>query len=147
LDNSYIWRNLSFMSDFVQQFFTKIISNPKQLFLFDSLGALLTAFSLGVVLPRFESTFGMPRPVLYVLSLVACGFAVYSFCSYLFAGKNWRPFLKIIAIVNLLYCCATFVLVFYFWEKLTALGVGYFLLEIVVIVALVVVELKAAVVG
>jgi len=111
----------------MEQFLTKIIST----------------FSLGVVLTRFEHIFGMPRSVLYVLALVACGFAVYSFCCYLFAGKNWRPFLSIIAIANLIYCCVTLFLVYYLWEKLTVFGVGYFLLEIVVIVALVVVELKA----
>jgi len=113
-----------------QQFITKIISNPKP-------------FSLGVVLTRFEYIFGMPRPVLYILSLMACGIAVYSFCCYMFFNKNWRPFLKFIAIVNSLYCCVTFVLIFYLWEKLTTLGVGYFLLEIVVIVTLVTIELKA----
>jgi len=131
------------MAQSAQQFLVKIISNPKRLFLIDSLGAMLTAFSLGVVLTRFEHIFGMPRSVLYVLSLVACGFAVYSFCCYLFFNKNWRPFLTAIAIANLLYCCVTFVLVFYLGEKLTALGVGYFLLEIIVIVILVMIELKA----
>ncbi len=127
----------------MNQFLTKIISNPKQLFLFDSLGAVLTAFMLGVVLARFEPVFGMPPPVLYVLALMACGFAVYSFCCYLFIGKNWRPFLIAIAIVNLMYCCMTLGLIFYLWEKLTVLGIVYFLGEIAVIVVLVIVELKA----
>ena len=131
------------MSNLSQQFLTKITSNPKQLFLIDSLGAVLTAFMLGVVLVQFEAVFGMPCSVLYVLALVACGFAVYSFCCYLFVGKNWRPFLSIIAIANLIYCCVTLFLVLYLWQKLTVFGVGYFLGEIIVIVTLVVVELKA----
>lgn len=130
------------MSNFVQQFLTKITSNPKRLFLIDSLGAVLTAFLLGVVLVRFEPVFGMPRSVLYVLALVACGFAVYSFCCYLFIEKKWRPFLCIIAIANLIYCCVTLGLIFYLWEELTALGVVYFLGEIIIIVALVIVEVK-----
>ena len=127
----------------MSQFLTKITSNPKRLFLIDSLGAVLTAFMLGVVLVQFEQVFGMPRRVLYVLSLAACGFAAYSFLCYLFAGKNWRPFLTVIAIANLLYCFVTLGLVAYLWEQLTALGVAYFLGEIVVIVILVAIELKA----
>jgi len=133
------------MKTSMQKFISKITSNPKQLFLIDSLGAALTAFSLGVVLTQFESIFRMPRSILYILSLVACSFAIYSFCCYLFVGKNWRPFLTIIAIANLLYCCVTLGLIFYLWEKLTALGVVYFLGEIILIAALVAVEVKAVV--
>jgi len=124
-------------------FLAKITSNPKQLFLIDSLGAVLTAFSLGVILTRFEHIFGMPRSILYILSLVACGFAVYSFCCYLFINKNWRPFLTVIAIANLMYCCVTFALIIYLWEELTIWGVGYFLAEIIVIIILVSIEFQA----
>jgi len=127
----------------MNQFLAKMTSNPKRLFLIDSLGALVTAFMLGVVLVRLEHIFGMPRSVLYILSLVALGFMVYSFCCYLFVGKNWRPFLTVIAIANLLYCCVTLGLIFYLWEQLTTLGVVYFLGEIIIIVALVHIELKA----
>jgi hypothetical protein len=122
----------------------KISLNPRRLFLIDGFGALLSAFLLGVVLVKFESTFGMPKKVLYALSLMACLFAIYSFTCYLQVKKNWPPFLKVIAIVNLSYCALTLGLLFYFHQELTSLGMIYFLLEIGVVTSLAIVELYSA---
>jgi hypothetical protein len=121
---------------------TKLTSTPKLLFLLDSLGALLSAFLLGVVLPSFEPIFGMPRQVLYGLAALAGLFAIYSFWNYRWFKENWRPYLRGIAIVNLLYCGLTAALVIYFREELTKLGLLYFLLEMVVIIVLVMLEFK-----
>ncbi|MCF6348539.1 MAG: hypothetical protein L3J20_09610 [Flavobacteriaceae bacterium] len=85
----------------------KIISNPKKLFLIDSLGAFITAFLLGVVLTRFEVVFGMPKTVLYYLSLIALIFSIYSICCHFLLEKNWKPYLKGIIIANLTYCLIT----------------------------------------
>lgn len=125
-----------------QQFLNKI--NPRKLFLIDSLGALLSAFLLGYVLVKFESTFGMPPKVLYILASIAGAFAVYSFVCFLGNLSNWRRFMRIIAIVNLLYCCLTLGLVIYLYQELSVLGVIYFVLEIIIIVLLAMVELKTA---
>ncbi len=112
--------------------------------LLDGLGALLTLlFLIGILVP-FEAYFGMPKNVLYSLAIVAGLFAIYSLGSYFFLKKNWSPFLRGIAVANLLYCVATLGLVVYHFEKLTVLGVGYFLLEMVIIVVLVVVELRVS---
>jgi hypothetical protein len=81
--------------------------------------------------------------VLYFLSFVACIFMVYSFCCYFFITRNRRPYLKAIAIANMMYCCLTLGLVFYFYQSLTILGVIYFLLEIIVVSVLIFIELKA----
>jgi hypothetical protein len=115
---------------------------PKKLFLTDSLGALLTAFLLIAVLATFRKYFGMPLHILYVLATVGFAFAAYSFCCYLFAGSKWKPYLKRIAIANLLYCCASMVLVVYFYKTLTVLGVIYFLVEMAVVSLLVLIEFK-----
>lgn len=123
---------------------SKITSNPKRLFLLDSLGALLSAFLLGVVLPSFQPTFGMPHNVLYGLAALACLFAIYSFWNYRWFKENWRPYLRGIAIVNLLYCGLTAALVIFFRQELTRWGLLYFLLEMVVIIALVVLEFRTA---
>jgi len=117
---------------------------PRQFFLVDSLGALITTMMLGLVLARFESIFGMPQKVLYVLASIALVFCIYSFLSYLLLKENWRPFLKIISIANLLYCFLSLGLVIYFFGKLTILGVTYFVLELIVILILVRIELKVA---
>ena len=103
---------------------------PKSLFLIDSLGGLLSALLLGVVLARFEAIFGMPQKVLYFLSCFAGVYATYSFVSYWLMKENWRPYLKGIAIANGLYCCLTIGLVIYHRKALTHWGLSYFLLEI-----------------
>ncbi len=122
----------------------KITSTPKLVFLLDCLGALLSAFLLGVVLTSFEPIFGMPRQVLSGLAALAGLFAFYSFWNYRWFKENWRPYLRGIAIVNLLYCCLTAALVIYFRQELTRWGLLYFLLEMVVVLVLVVVEFWTA---
>ena len=128
----------------LQQLLKKLHSNPKQIFLIDSFGALISAFSLGVVLVIFESHFGMPRNVLYILAAVACLFAIYSFSCALRMPKKWQPFLKAIALANFIYCCATLFLLFYFYQHLTVLGITYFVLEIMVILILIKIEFYLA---
>src|SRR5688572_684170 len=118
--------------------------NHKKLLLIDCLGALLSAFLLGIVLVKFESGFGMPQNILYFLSTMACLFAMYSGISYFFLRKNHVAYLKFIAFANLMYCCLTLGLTVYFYKQLTALGLIYFTGEILVIVALAMIELRVA---
>ena len=119
-----------------------MILEPRKLFLIDSLGALLSAFLLGVVLVNFESTFGMPQKVLYFLSINACLLAIYSFMCYLLIKKNWKLYLKIIAFTNLLYCFLTIGLMLYWYKELTNYDLIYFLSEVIVIITLASIELK-----
>ena len=115
---------------------------PKKLFLVDSLGALLSAILLGFILARFEPTFGMPQKVVHVLAVIPCIFSLYSFFCFFIKIGNWKPYMKIIAIANLLYCCLTFGLMVYYYQQLTVLGLIYFILEIIVVVILAFIELK-----
>lgn len=119
----------------------KLAANPKLIFLVDGAGALLTALFLGLILPSFEESFGMPRRVLYPLALVACFFAVYSLCCYFFIPRSHSIYLRAIMIANLLYCIASAILVIYFRERLTVLGLLYFSLEILVLAGLICLEM------
>lgn len=121
-----------------------MISQHKNLFLIDSSGALFSAFLLGVVLVSFESTFGMPRKILYFLAIIASILSIYSSLSYLLIKENRKPYLKVIAFANLLYCCVTIGLILYLFKELTVVGLMYFLTEVGVIIMLAIVELKAA---
>lgn len=114
------------------------------LFLIDGFGALLSAFLLGVILVRFESTFGMPRQTLYFLAFIPCLFVVYDFIICKIIGENWRPFLKAIAVANLVYCCMSMGLLVHHYSKLTYLGLAYFLIEIIVVLMVAMIELKVA---
>lgn len=118
--------------------------NPKKLFLIDGSGALLSAFLLGVVLVRFEPVFGMPRETLYFLAFLPCIFAVYDIYCYLRITKNQELFLKFIAAANLVYCVVSTGLVLQHYQRLTNLGLAYFVLEIIVVIVLAMVELKTA---
>ncbi len=116
----------------------------RRLFLLDSLGALLSAFMLGVVLVRFEQVFGMPPKVLYPLASIAGLFCVYSCLG--FAGRLGRraPHLARIAGANLAYCVLTLGLLAYWLPSLTAWGVAYFVAEVAIVAVLAAVELRAA---
>ena len=116
----------------------------KNLFLIDSLGALLSAMMLGLVLTHYEAFFGMPTDVLHVLTVISCVFSFYSFLCFLIKTKNERFYLGIIAIANLLYCCLTTTYIFIFYSKLTIWGLLYFIGEIIIVALLALYELKIA---
>lgn len=118
--------------------------NPKKLFLIDSIGALVSALMLGIVLVQLEDIIGMPPNILYILSLLAVAFSIYSFSCFVGFPERWPLFLKIIAIVNLMYCCLTMGMVIYFGSGLTVLGILYFVMEVMIISTLVIIELKTA---
>lgn len=118
--------------------------NPKQLFLIDSLGGLLSAFMLGIVLVQLETWIGMPAEVLQQLASMACLYFVYSLVCFLLVKKNWQFYMRFIAVANLLYCCLTMVLVMQLHSELTILGIIYFVVEVFIIASLAVVELNVA---
>ena len=107
------------------------------MFLIDGLGAIVTAILLSQVLARFETVFGMPQDILWILAGVAACFAVYSISCHLFLEKNEQPYLRGIAVANLFYCLTTLVLVIYLRATLTYLGLAYFIGEMIIILILV----------
>jgi len=113
---------------------------PRNLFLTDSLGALLTTFLLFVVLRNFPEHFGMPKLVLTYLSGIAACLCLYSTVCFYFLKDNWTPFIRGISIANLLYCMLTMGLLFIYFPQLTIIGLLYFLMEIVIILGLVFIE-------
>lgn len=67
------------------------------------------------------------------------------FCYQLFLNpQKWKLYLNFIAVANILYCCVTIVLVFYYFDNLTAIGITYFSIEVLVIVFLFIIELRLA---
>ena len=86
----------------------------------------------------------MPAIVLVKLAFVAGFFALYSATCFLKMPENWQPFLKTIAVVNLAYSCLTIGLVMHFYERLTMIGLVYFVAELVIVITLASIELKVA---
>ncbi|GLR18274.1 hypothetical protein [Portibacter lacus] len=118
--------------------------NSRQFFLVDGIGAIISASFLGLILSQFESLIGMPRKVLIELAIPACFFAVYSLICYFSNLKNWQPYLKAIAIANILYCILTLTLMIIYSRSLTYLGYLYFIVEIIIVVGLARLEWKKA---
>lgn len=117
----------------------------KRLFLIDGLGALTTAGLLFFLLAEFDYLFGMPKPILHGLSLMAILFSAYSFSCLIMVKQNWKIFLSLIAFANITYCLLTSGLMLYHYSKLTQLGLMYFVGEIAIIIMLVFFELKTLV--
>lgn len=114
-----------------------LLDSPQKIFLLDAIGAIITALILGIVFTTFQEYIGMPREILISLSLIAVVFCTYSFSCFFFLKSIWKPYLKAIAIANLLYCIITTVLIITLFHQLTFLGLLYFMGEIIVIGVLV----------
>lgn len=116
-----------------QNFLNQLITNPKQIFLIDALGALLTTISLFCVLAQFNEYFGMPKNTLYILSAIAFCMFIYSMSCHKIIKTNWKPFLMILIICNITYVLISIGLIIKYSQKLTELGWIYFILEILII--------------
>jgi len=127
--------------DFIVQ---KWSIKPKKVFLIDGLGALLSIFLLGCVLPRLEKYIGMPEQTLYLLASLPCLFVIYNLCSFFIKEISTSILIKVIAIANMSYCTISIVAVSYHFQKLTYLGITYFAMEIILILLLAIIELKIA---
>ena len=117
---------------------------PRRLFLLDSFGAALTSLSLIIILRFYNDYFGMPASILSYLITVGLIFFLYSTTCFLLLKKNWAAFIRLIGLGNLLYSSFSLVLIYYYFNTLTPLGVVYFFLEAIIVVVLAFIELKVA---
>ncbi len=122
---------------------TTISNTPHRIFLIDGIGALLSIMA-ALTATQFEHYLGIPSSVLLPLTIVGSCFALFSFTCYFKKVKNWRLFLKNLAIFNLLYCILIAGIIYYFFAKMSVLGVLFFVSEISIIVVLAIFELKIA---
>lgn len=112
---------------------------PRQLVLFDALGAAITSLLTALALAPGLLRSGLPPLPLYILAAVAAGFCLFGTLA-LHQGKDPVGTLRVLAAANLSYCITTAVLCFTYWATLTVWGLAYFAGEIVVILALVAAE-------
>ncbi len=122
----------------------RLARSPRTLFLVDGAGALVTALTVGVVLPALGEYIGTPRPVLRALALAAAVFAAYSLTCAAVRPTRWPGYLRGIALANAGYCVITAAVLIRFAAALHVLDWLYFAGEIVVVGALVVLELRVA---
>lgn len=116
--------------------------SPKQMFLIDGIGAVLTALCLGVVLPLFHEHIGLPKEVLIAMGGAGVFYGIYSFSCFFFIRSRYVASLKLLILANLLYCVASAAVVTFYVEQMTLLGLGYFALEVLVILGVVFLEMN-----
>ncbi len=90
---------------------------------------------LGFVLVKFQDYTGMPVNSLYLLAFIPVLFFAYDLV-FLFTPFKKTVHLRIIAIANLLYVMLSLILVIFHFGQLTALGLTYFIGEILIVVLL-----------
>ncbi|MDR6759930.1 cation transport ATPase [Flavobacterium sp. 2755] len=120
----------------------QFIAKPKNIFLIDAVGALITFILLFLVLRTFNTFFGLSKTTLEYLSLIAFIFSIYSFACFFLIKNNWKLYLKIICTANVLYSVLTFGILLYNYKSISVFGIAYFLGEIIVIAGLVFLEIK-----
>ena len=121
----------------------KYLMTGKKVFLIDGIGAIVSTCCL-VTLMYLENIFGMPKSYLYLFITVGFISSIYSISCYYLNPINWRKYLRIIAISNVAYCTLTLICIYINASKLTTLGIIYFVAEIIIIIALALLELKIA---
>ena len=122
---------------------TRFTQNPKRLFLIDGIGALLSAFLLGIVLVALEPFVGIPKSTLYILAVFPIGFALVDAFGFWFTSQV-ALVLKVIATLNLLYIALSLALASYHLETITLWGWIYITGELAIVLALAITELKVA---
>ncbi len=122
--------------------FKNYITKPKNIFLLDSFGALLTTVLLYFILRTFNDFFGLPKYIFEYLSITASLFFLYSISCYFLVNQNWKSLLKIICTANILYCILTLGILICNYESVSIFGIIYFIAEILIIIGLVVLEMK-----
>ncbi len=128
----------------LNQILERLELNPGKLFLIDGLGASLSAFLLGIVLVKLEHIFGIPPSALYFLAAIPIFFAIYDFYCYQKENQQLSPYLKGIAILNLVYCWVSIGFALYHRQDIKFWGWYYIISEVAIIVMLVIIELKLA---
>ncbi len=114
------------------------------MFLLDGLGALLTAVLLLCVFRNFLKVPDKQMRFVCPLAILAFMFSVYSLSCYLLKIPNWKPFLRIIAAANVVYCFLSGLFLVAFWNNLTLLGRIYLVIEIWIVLALAAIEFRYA---
>ena len=118
----------------------------RQLLFIDTVGASLTALSIGGLFATEFIATGIPSALLWILSMAAVALAGTGGVSLVLRFDSKRALFGL-ACLNLAYCLVTALLWTIYFPALTWIGVAYFPLEIIVITILVSFELRASLQG
>jgi hypothetical protein len=122
-------------SCFARGAMTLSIWTRRAILLLDGFGAVVTAVTVGLILPLLQPWIGLPTLILRLLGGFAMILAVYSLSRHL-TGRTTPTALRRVASANLAYCALTAALVAWHARDVTVWGFAYFGVEIMIIIAL-----------
>jgi len=120
------------------------VPRETRLLAFDACGALLSAVLLGFVFPAYAVEFGASPAALRALATVAIGLALFDGTCLLLGPHRPRFVLYVIALANIAYPLVTAAVLARDREPLRALGLGYVIVETMIVAGLGAIELRAA---
>ncbi|MFY7899977.1 MAG: hypothetical protein ACOVNY_07315 [Chitinophagaceae bacterium] len=132
------------MLQLLNKLITHFNTKPKNLFLFDAVGALLSTSSILIVHMFFAAYLGISKTTLLYLAVAIAPLFLYSTICYLFITSITKMHVYIIGIANLMYCIVTALLVLFFLQTINIIGIAYFLVEIMIIFLVVYIEFRTA---
>jgi hypothetical protein len=121
---------------------TQILSKTNA-FLIDGVGALASGISLYFIIGSFVSVFGMPTSVIQNLAILPFLYCVYSLSCHYFKPQS-GIYLKIIAILNLIYGMISISLMIRYANEIKPLGYVYFIVEKLIVIPLAIWEWKVS---
>ena len=113
----------------------------RKIFFIDAIGAIISILFL-LYLYSFEKLFGIPKSILIIFICVAIIFSIYSITVYFFNLLNWKFYLTIIAVLNIIFCLFIIYNIFKNLNTITLIGHIYLTAEIFIILILSTYELK-----
>lgn len=113
--------------------------NRKSVFLLDGVGAVLSVFLSGAILPEFSDTLGLSGPLLYALAAYAALCMIYSFYCYFVVKELRGAMLRAIIAANLFYVFLSLVIIL-LHSKVTDWGKGLLGVEILAVLGVVTLE-------
>lgn len=114
-------------------------ASARSLLFFDAFGAIFTASSVGLLLPRYFDGVGLPLEILHTMAGYGVGCGLWSLSSAAFAAKPRAWMFAVIMVANSLYALFALGLTL-FHRDLTTWGRLYFAIEVLLLLSIVILE-------
>ena len=124
----------------ISSLINKFKTQPRRIFLFDGLGAVITILFLRIILVQLNDLVGIPISTLTILASLPMAFILIDVVGYVFFERIGPLVLKLIMTLNISYC---FLSLYFGWldfASITWLGWTYLMIEILIIVGVVLLE-------
>lgn len=120
----------------------KASESPIDILKIDAVGACVSAIMLGLVLPRLHDLFGIPLEMLYFLAAHPVFFVLLDIL-FISRKRLQVPGLKVIALLNAMFCAASLALMLAHLSSIKLLGIAYLIGEICLVLCIAWVEWMA----